>query len=97
MRVNGTLYDLDDAPKLDKKKRHSIEVVVDRFVVRRPVDEKGKPLPPEDRSRLSDSVETALKLGEGLSSSPPPLPRDRSRHLKSDSSARSSAVHTTAR
>ena len=66
VRVNGTLYDLDDAPKLDKKKRHSIEVVVDRFVVRRPVDEKGKPLPPEDRSRLSDSVETALKLGEGL-------------------------------
>ncbi len=66
VRVNGTLYDLDDAPKLDKKKRHSIEVVVDRFVVRRPVDEKGKSLPPEDRSRLSDSVETALKLGEGL-------------------------------
>ena len=66
VRVNGTLYDLDDAPKLDKKKRHSIEVVVDRFVVRRPVDEKGTPLPPEDRSRLSDSVETALKLGEGL-------------------------------
>ena len=66
VRVNGTLYDLDDAPKLDKKKRHSIEVVVDRFVVRRPVDEKGKPLPPEDRGRLSDSVEAALKLGEGL-------------------------------
>jgi excinuclease ABC subunit A len=66
VRVNGTLYDLDDAPKLDKKKRHSIEVVVDRFIVRRPVDEKGKALPPEDRSRLSDSVETALKLGEGL-------------------------------
>ncbi|MFZ9141390.1 MAG: excinuclease ABC subunit UvrA [Candidatus Limnocylindrus sp.] len=66
VRVNGVLYDLDDAPKLDKKKRHSIEVVVDRFIVRRPVDEKGKPLPPEDRSRLSDSVETALKLGEGL-------------------------------
>ncbi len=66
VRVNGTLYDLDDAPKLDKKKRHSIEVVVDRFIVRRPLDEQGKPLPPEDRSRLSDSVETALKLGEGL-------------------------------
>ncbi|MFM8428701.1 MAG: excinuclease ABC subunit UvrA [Candidatus Limnocylindrus sp.] len=66
VRVDGTLYDLDDAPKLDKKKRHSIEVVVDRFVVRRPVDEKGNALPAEDRSRLSDSVETALKLGEGL-------------------------------
>ena len=66
VRVNGTLYDLDDAPKLDKKKRHSIEVVVDRFIVRHPVDEKGKPLPPPDRGRLADSVETALKLGEGL-------------------------------
>lgn len=66
VRVNGTLYDLDDAPKLDKKKRHSIEVVVDRFIVRKPVDEQGRSLPPEDRSRLSDSVETALKLGEGL-------------------------------
>ncbi|MFM8813568.1 MAG: excinuclease ABC subunit UvrA, partial [Candidatus Limnocylindrus sp.] len=66
VRVDGALYDLDDAPKLDKKKRHSIEVVVDRFVVRRPVDEKGNALPAEDRSRLSDSVETALKLGEGL-------------------------------
>lgn len=66
VRVNGTLYDLDDAPKLDKKKRHSIEVVVDRFIVRKPVDEQGRSLPPEDRSRLSDSVETALKLGDGL-------------------------------
>ena len=66
VRVNGTLYDLDDAPKLDKKKRQSIEVVVDRFIVRHPVDEKGKPLPPPDRGRLADSVETALKLGDGL-------------------------------
>lgn len=66
VRVNGTLYDLDDAPKLDKKKRHSIEVVVDRFIVRKSVDEQGSSLPPEDRSRLSDSVETALKLGDGL-------------------------------
>lgn len=66
VRVNGTLYDLDDAPKLDKKKRHSIEVVVDRFIVRKSVDEQGRSLPPEDRSRLSDSVETALKLGDGL-------------------------------
>ena len=58
VRVNGTLYDLDDAPKLDKKRRHSIEIVVDRFIVRHPVDEKGRPLPPpEDRksTRLNSS------------------------------------------
>jgi excinuclease ABC subunit A len=68
VRVDGAQYDLgaDDLPKLDKKKRHSIEVIVDRFVVQHPVDEKGKPLPIPDRSRLADSVETALKLGQGL-------------------------------
>jgi excinuclease ABC subunit A len=68
VRVDGIQYDLgaDDLPKLDKKKRHSIEVIVDRFVVQHPVDEKGKPLPIPDRSRLADSVETAIKLGEGL-------------------------------
>ena len=68
VRVDGVQYDLsaDDLPKLDKKKRHSIEVIVDRFVVQHPVDEKGKPLPIPDRSRLADSVETAMKLGEGL-------------------------------
>ena len=68
VRVDGVQYDLgaDDLPKLDKKKRHSIEVIVDRFVVQHPVDEKGKPLPIPDRSRLADSVETAIKLGEGL-------------------------------
>ena len=68
VRVDGVQYDLsaDDLPKLDKKRRHSIEVIVDRFVVQHPVDEKGKPLPIPDRSRLADSVETAIKLGDGL-------------------------------
>ena len=66
VRVNGVQHDLDDAPKLDKKRKHSIEVIVDRFIVRHPVDEKGAKLPPPDRSRLADSVETAMKLGDGL-------------------------------
>ena len=66
VRVDGTQHDLDDAPKLDKKRKHTIEVIVDRFVVRHPVDEKGVALPPPDRSRLADSVETAMKLGDGL-------------------------------
>lgn len=66
VRVDGVQHELDDAPKLDKKKKHTIEIVVDRFVVRHPVDDAGKPLPPPDRSRLADSVETAMKLGDGL-------------------------------
>ena len=80
VRVDGIQYDLgaDDLPKLDKKKRHSIEVIVDRFVVQHPVDEKGKPLPIPDRSRLADSVETAIKLGEGLAIvAPAPAEKER--------------------
>jgi excinuclease ABC subunit A len=81
VRVDGEMYDLTDAPTLDKYKRHSIEVVVDRFVVRRAdapegaaLDDSGRPLDPEtdapiqdpDAARLADSVETALRLGEGV-------------------------------
>ena len=55
VRVNGTLYEIDEAPKLDKKKKHTIEVVVDRLVV----DAKL-------RSRMTDSVETALRTGDGI-------------------------------
>ena len=81
VRVDGQTYDLADAPTLDKYKRHSIEVVVDRFVVRRgdvpegwaidatghPVDpETGKPVADPDAPRLADSIETALRLGEGV-------------------------------
>ncbi len=82
VRVDGELYDIADAPpKLDKYKRHSIEVVVDRYVVRhaeapegaaraadgRPIDPaSGQVMPDPDASRLADSVETALRLGEGV-------------------------------
>jgi excinuclease ABC subunit A len=81
VRVDGELYDLADAPTLDKYKRHSIEVVVDRYVVRhaeapegakrapdgRPIDpDTGQVLPDPDKSRLADSIETALRLGEGV-------------------------------
>lgn len=55
VKVDGTLYEIDDVPALDKKIKHDIEVVVDRLVLR---DDLG--------NRLADSVETALKLAEGL-------------------------------
>ncbi len=54
VRVDGSMYDLDEEIKLDKNLRHSIEIVVDRLVIRDGI-----------RSRLSDSVETALSLAEG--------------------------------
>ena len=53
VRVDGSMYDLDEEITLDKNLRHSIEVVVDRLVMRGDI-----------RSRLSDSVETALALAE---------------------------------
>ena len=57
VRVDGEICEIDDVPALDKKKRHSIEIVVDRLVVR-----PGK----EFRSRLADSIETATNRSGGL-------------------------------
>lgn len=57
VRVDGSLYDLDELPILDKNKKHTIDAVVDRLSLR---IESG-----DDRIRLVDSVETALKLGGG--------------------------------
>lgn len=53
-RINGIVVDLDEAPKLDKKRKHTIEVVVDRFKVK-----EGMEL------RLAESFETALNLADG--------------------------------
>jgi len=55
VRIDGELYEIDEAPTLDKKYKHDIEVVVDRLVVG-----------PDMATRLADSFETALKLAEGL-------------------------------
>jgi excinuclease ABC subunit A len=82
VRVDGEMYELADAPTLDKYKRHSIEVVVDRYIVRhaeapegaerdpetgRPIDpETGRTIPDPDAARLADSVETALRMGDGV-------------------------------
>ncbi|MBI2772904.1 MAG: hypothetical protein HYX56_00200 [Chloroflexi bacterium] len=60
VRVDGTVRDLSDDIQLDKMKKHTVEVVVDRIAV------PAGGVPEEDRPRLTDSVETALRLGEGL-------------------------------
>jgi len=56
VRVDGSIHDLSDEFRLDKKKKHSIEAVVDRLVM----GQSGS------QSRIADSVETALKLGAGV-------------------------------
>ncbi|MGB5725055.1 MAG: excinuclease ABC subunit UvrA [Parasphingorhabdus sp.] len=55
VRVDGEFYDIEETPKLDKKYKHDIEVVVDRLVVRDGMEQ-----------RLADSFETALRLADGL-------------------------------
>ena len=54
-RVDGIIYDLSEKIELEKNKKHNIEIVIDRLVIK-----------PEIRSRLADSVETAAKLSGGL-------------------------------
>ena len=68
VKVDGVYYEIADVPALDKKYKHDIDVVVDRLVVR---DDIG--------SRLADSLETALKLADGLAIAEfadKPLPAD---------------------
>jgi len=55
VRVNGLVCDLDDTPELDKRRKHSVEVVVDRFKVKEGIEQ-----------RLSESLETCLELSGGL-------------------------------
>ena len=55
VKIDGTLYEMDEIPALDKKRKHDIEVVVDRLVIRAGLG-----------NRLADSIETALNLADGL-------------------------------
>ncbi len=83
VRVDGTVVDLDEEIRLEKYKSHTIEVVVDRLVIRQEEDGPHPPAPLSrsderergpggegrnhpDRIRVTDSVETALKQGEGV-------------------------------
>ena len=55
VKIDGEFHDIEDAPALDKKIKHDIEVVVDRVVTG-----------PDIASRLAESFETALKLADGI-------------------------------
>ncbi len=64
-RVDGDIYDLDDVPELDRYKIHDIEAVVDRLVVPDP-EEDPEQAYRDFVSRVTDSVETSLRLGDGV-------------------------------
>ncbi|MBQ8126062.1 MAG: excinuclease ABC subunit UvrA [Kiritimatiellae bacterium] len=82
VRIDGTMYPLDELPELDKKKAHNIEVVVDRLVIPAPAEdpssnversksqasdaERSTSASAAFRTRLTDSVELALKTGHGI-------------------------------
>ncbi|HQR41721.1 MAG TPA: excinuclease ABC subunit UvrA, partial [Gemmatales bacterium] len=55
VRVNGTTYDIDQVPEIDNKRKHEVEVVIDRAIVRA-----------SQRSRLAEGVESALSFGKGV-------------------------------
>ncbi|MCE5234632.1 MAG: excinuclease ABC subunit UvrA [Clostridiaceae bacterium] len=55
VRVDGVIYDINEVPALDKKYKHTVDVIVDRLVIREGFE-----------SRLNDSLETAFAFGEGL-------------------------------
>ncbi|MGH6886093.1 MAG: excinuclease ABC subunit UvrA, partial [Geminicoccales bacterium] len=55
VKIDGKIHEIEAAPALDKKRKHDIEIVVDRLVVRKGIE-----------TRLADSLETALKLADGL-------------------------------
>ena len=54
-RIDGEMAELDDPPKMAKTKKHTIEIVIDRLIIR-----------PDLQQRLTDSLETAIRLGGGL-------------------------------
>ncbi|MBN1230939.1 MAG: excinuclease ABC subunit UvrA [Anaerolineales bacterium] len=60
VRVDGVVYNLDETVELDRYKNHTIEAIVDRLVIRSEMDDRDGFL-----SRLTDSIETALRFGDG--------------------------------
>jgi len=62
LRINNEFYDIEDLPTLDRYKKHDIEVVVDRLVIKKSSEQEDKDL----LQRLADSIEIALQLSEGL-------------------------------
>ena len=62
LRINNEFYDIEELPTLDRYKKHDIEVVVDRLVIKKSNEQEDKDL----LQRLADSIEIALQLSEGL-------------------------------
>ena len=62
LRINNEFYDIEELPTLDRYKKHDIEVVVDRLIIKKTTEQESKDL----LQRLADSVELSLQLSDGL-------------------------------
>ncbi len=62
LRINNEFYDIEELPTLDRYKKHDIEVVVDRLIIKKTTEQENKDL----LQRLADSVELSLQLSDGL-------------------------------
>ncbi len=65
VRIDGELYSIPDAPALEKNIKHDIDIIIDRLAVK-----------PENQTRLADSIETALKLSDGMVLAEPVAKKD---------------------
>ena len=85
LKIDGQFYEIADAPALDKKLKHDVEVVVDRIVVR-----------PDMAARLAESFETALELADGLAviefADAPTSPRSRGEVERSEGEGQGAAI-----
>ena len=62
LRINNEFYDIEELPTLDRYKKHDIEVVVDRLIIKKTTEQENKDL----LQRLADSIELSLQLSDGL-------------------------------
>jgi excinuclease ABC subunit A len=66
VRVDGVVHEIEEPIRLAKTKKHTIEVVVDRLVIRHPEEQNGETDQHPDRVRLIDSLEVALRMSSGI-------------------------------
>jgi excinuclease ABC subunit A len=65
VRIDGEVHEIDRLPKLDRNRKHTVEIVIDRLKIDRPASEAAAGKPDAQKQRLAESFETALRHAEG--------------------------------
>ncbi|MDR2439316.1 MAG: ATP-binding cassette domain-containing protein [Planctomycetaceae bacterium] len=69
VRIDGNIFSLENPPEIDRRRKHDVELIIDRIVLKNEtttLHASHSPLPTTQRSRITDSVETALSIGHGV-------------------------------